>query len=149
MADDTVELTKVDLEETGSLADLFLVASQELAKSDARLYRSVDRHLRRTRELLDREEDLQGTGSQPPQNRRQHDRAISARLLQGEPSYERQPRACLEQLCREHGIRGYSRMNKSQLITALKAQGVAAPAIPLQAFSKRELLDLIEELRHG
>ena len=149
MADDTVELTRVDLEETGSLADLFLAASQELATSDARLYRSVDHHLRRTRELLDQQEAPQGHEGQAPPHGQQHSRAITARRLQGEPSYERQPRSCLEQLCREHGIRGFSRMNKSQLITALKAQGIAAPAVPLQAFSKRELLILIEELMNG
>ena len=53
-------------EEGLSLADLFLKASQSLAHSDARLYRSVDRHLSQTREILRQAEAA--TGGVPLEN---------------------------------------------------------------------------------
>ncbi len=143
MDDDAANLSRPVVGSAGSIADLFLAASQELAKSDARIYRSVDRHLRRTRELLAQEEASE-CGQQDPLSPREL--ATSPRLLQGAPSYERQPRKLLERLCREHEIRGYSRMSKALMITQLKAKGVDAPPVPLQAFTKAELLALIEDL---
>ncbi|MCP9793443.1 hypothetical protein KBZ20_16830 [Vulcanococcus limneticus Candia 3F8] len=37
-------------------------------------------------------------------------------------------------------------MSKALMITQLKAKGVDAPPVPLQAFTKAELLALIEDL---
>lgn len=65
MDDDAANLSRPVVGSAGSIADLFLAASQELAKSDARIYRSVDRHLRRTRELLAQEEASE-CGQQDP-----------------------------------------------------------------------------------
>ena len=118
----------------------------ELAKSDSRLYRSVDRHLRRTREILDKEDNGSGQVDQDAKRLLNDSHELPSRLLKCEPSFERQPRVCLQDLCKKYGIRGYSRMKKSDLIAALKAKGVAAPAVPMQAFSKAELLALIEYL---
>ena len=39
-----------------SLADLFLQTSRELAQSDAKMFRSIDRHLKQTKEILRRAE---------------------------------------------------------------------------------------------
>jgi hypothetical protein len=125
------------LGETLSIADLFLEASRELARSDSRIYRSVDRHLARTKEILNRAEaDLElPLLPEAPAND----------LLLGEPSYERQTRKSLENLCRLNGIRGYSRMTKAGMISRLKAEGVPEPPPPLDAFTKIELVTLLEE----
>jgi len=124
------------LRDTTSIADLFLDASRELARSDARIYRSVDRHLARTREILNRAEaDLEiPLLAGLPQD-----------ILLVKPSYERQTRKSLESLCRTNGIRGYSRMTKAVMISRLKEGGVAAPSVPLNAFTKVELITLLEE----
>jgi hypothetical protein len=143
MAEDSLDLQLSASEATGSIADLFLAASQELAKSDARLYRSVDRHLRRTREILEREE---GSGQENIASRIAGGLNSSPALLQGAPSYERQPRRSLELLCKKHEIRGFSRMSKVEMINHLKSKGVVAPPTPLAAFTKTELLALIQDL---
>lgn len=124
------------LGETVSIADLFLEASRELARSDSRIYRSVDRHLARTREILNRAEaDLElPLLQEAPED-----------LFLGEPSYERQTRKSLENLCRLNGIRGYTRMTKDAMISRLKAEGVPEPPTPLHAFTKIELIALLEE----
>ena len=130
--------TEDDLEQA-SLADLFLQASRSLALSDARLYRSVDRHLSRTREILRRAEasndgvPLETTVGSP-------------RPLLGAPNYERQTRRSLQALCREHGVRGYSRMSKATMIQRLQEAGVAAPPVPMEALSKAELLSLLRNV---
>jgi hypothetical protein len=124
------------LRETTSIADLFLEANRELARSDARIYRSVDRHLARTREILNRAEadlDMPLLAGLPQD------------MLLAKPSYERQTRKSLENLCRINGIRGYSRMTKQVMITRLKEGGVPAPSVPLDALTKIELIALLEE----
>lgn len=127
------------LEDQVSLAELFLQASRSLAHSDARLYRSVDRHLSRTREILRQAEAAMG--EVPLENA-----ASSPPLLFGAPSFERQTRKSLEMLCREHGVRGYSRMSKAMMIQRLQQAGVAAPPVPMEALSKGELLTLLRDL---
>jgi hypothetical protein len=126
-------------EEQGSLADLFLQASRELAHSDARLYRSVDRHLRRTREIL-RQAAAETDGVSP------HPPSPPIALLLGAPSFERQTRQSLEMLCKQHGIRGYSRMSKPTMILRLQDAGVEEPPVPLEALSKGELLTFLRDV---
>ncbi len=129
-------------ESSGSLAGMFLAANQELARSDARIYRSIGEHLQRTRAILDQEARDDGQ-----QTDHKNEDSISPRpLLQGQPSFERQLRADLICLCKRNGIRGYSRMNKKEIIARLDSKGVVAPPTPLHAFSKAELLSLIENL---
>lgn len=122
--------------ETASIADLFLEASRELALSDARIYRSVDRHLARSRAILSRAEADLEMPLLPE---------IAEDMLLSEPSYERQTRKSLENLCRTNGIRGYSRMTKEVMISRLKAHGVPTPSIPFTALTKTELIALLEE----
>ncbi len=136
MVDALVNQSEDRLRETTSIADLFLEASRELARSDARIYRSVDRHLARTREILNRAEadlDMPLLAGLPQD------------MLLAKPSYERQTRKSLENLCRINGIRGYSRMTKQVMITRLKEGGVPAPSVPLDALKKIELIALLEE----
>lgn len=123
--------------ESPSIADLFLAASQELAASDARLYRSLDRHLKRTRELLDREND-QSVGL-----------TLSSKdncVISVMPSYDRQTRRSLQDLCRQHGIKGYSKMTKKAMIDCLIEKGINAPQVPLEALSKAELIDALRRI---
>ena len=121
--------------ESPSIANLFLAANSELARSDARLYRSVDQHLKRTREILNQDE-LHST------KRPILDDPL--RNLTGPPSFERQTRQSLQNLCKHHGIRSFSRMTKEGMVEALKSKGVSVPPIPLQALTKSELIAAIE-----
>jgi hypothetical protein len=125
-------------EATSSIADLFLDASRELAQSDARIYRSVGRHLARTKAILERE----GRALDQERFLDDPDNPIAC-----PPSFERQTRNSLESLCRLHGIRGYSRMSKGLMIEALKAIGVPPPSVPFEALSKRELIALLQQTR--
>jgi type I site-specific restriction endonuclease len=126
--------------ESGSIADLFLAASRELASSDARLYRSLDKHLKRTRELLSSEAEQLDTTQILKDSHRD---------LIGSSSYERQTRSSLQDLCKVHGITGYSRMTKKAMIESLISKGIDKPQIPLEALSKAELIAALRDvLRH-
>ena len=120
-----------------SIADLFLAASRELASSEARLYRSLGRPLSLTKELLAQEESLTDCAL--------HKQNLP-RELKGENSFERQTRHSLQELCRLHGITGYSRMPKKVMIECLVAKGVQAPQIPLEALTKAELIDALRNM---
>ena len=123
-----------------SIADLFLQANRELAKSDARIYRAVDRHLVATRELL-KQEELRQDG-----NLALNEPFIGYALAYG---YERQTRRSLEDLCRQHSIRGFSRMSKEQMITHLQEKGIPEPPIPLDAYTKSELISFLHDILEG
>ena len=139
MAADWVLPTDEHGEQQVSLADLFLQASRSLAHSDARLYRSVDRHLARTRELLQQADAINdGLPLETP--------GPAPQVLLGAPSYARQTRKSLQALCRTHGVRGFSRMSKATMIQHLQAAGVAAPPVPMEVLSKAELLSLLRDL---
>ena len=127
-------------EEPLSIADLFLQANRELAKSDARIYRAVDRHLVATRELL-KQEELRQDG-----NLALNEPFIGYALAYG---YERQTRRSLEDLCRQHSIRGFSRMSKEQMITHLQEKGIPEPPIPLDAYTKSELISFLHDILEG
>lgn len=137
VADPVPDRTAASPGDSESIADLFLAASRELASSDARLYRSLDKHLRRTRELLAREDGLEHSLQR---------QTNSQRVLRGEHSYERQTRRSLQELCRRHGITGYSRMTKKLMIEHLIAKGIDAPLIPLEALSKAELIETLRDM---
>lgn len=139
MPADSVMPADEGLEQQVSLADLFLQASRSLAHSDARLYRSVDRHLSRTRDILRQAEAA--TGDIP-----QEFAAPSPQILLGAPSYDRQTRKSLEALCRQFGVRGYSRMSKALMIQRLQQEGVPAQPVPMEALSKAELLSMLRDL---
>ena len=123
--------------ESVSIADLFLAASRELASSDARLYRSLDKHFKRTRELLSSESEQLDTAQTLKD---------SSRDLVGASSYERQTRNSLQDLCKVHGITGYSRMTKKAMIECLISKGVDTPQIPFEALSKAELIAALRDV---
>jgi hypothetical protein len=124
-------------EEPVSIADLFMQANRELAKSDARIYRAADKYIKATRELLRQEQLRQDV-------RPVLDNAITTVAL--EYGYERQTRKSLEELCKKHSIRGFSRMSKEQMIICLQEKEIPEPPIPLEAYSKMELVAFLRDV---
>ena len=122
-------------DQEGSLADLFFAANRELAQSDARLYRSADRHLKKVREILDSADDTSAAEPIPllPQ----------PKSIGIEPSFQRQTRQSLQDLCRNHGVVGFHRMTKQEMIAQLTSKGVPTPPVPLEALKKKELIQLL------
>jgi hypothetical protein len=134
------ESTGTSGDEKLSLADLFTAASRELAQSDARIFRSVDSHLKKTREILrDLDAEIFEAGNCKALPNR------SSALHSMPPSFERQTRKSLETLCRSYGIVGYSRMGKDEMIRRLRMKGIATPPVPLEALSKAELISLLRK----
>lgn len=119
-----------------SIADIFLAANRELAQSDARLYRSVDRHLRKAREILD---SVDAPNGADPDLLLPQPTSIGV-----EPSFQRQTRRSLQDLCRNYGVVGFHRMTKQEMISHLISKGVPTPSVPLDALTKRELIQLLK-----
>jgi len=122
---------------TPSIADLFSGACRQLAQSDARVYRSVAQHIARTEEILCQAEaaiDL-------PQ--------LAGDLIQSPvivaPTYNKQTRRSLENHCRLHGITGYSRLSKPQIVELLQANEIPPPPVPMEALTKAELIELLRQ----
>ena len=118
----------------GLIADALRANLHTLAQSDARHLRELDQELRRARPLPD---------SHPPE-------PFSARqdvkALLGQGSFQHQTVAVLKQLCRDHSIRGFSRLKKQGLCELLEKNGVVAPPRPLENFTKKELIVLVRTL---
>jgi hypothetical protein len=120
-----------------SIADLLEATSRELAGTDARVYRRVGTHLQRTAQAI---EDL---------NSPARDVGGSALALLGRGSFQQQSVATLKGLCKQHGIKGYSKLKKPALAAVLEQHGVEPPPRPLERFSKQELISLIRQLIPG
>ena len=117
-----------------SIADLLEATSRELAGTDARVYRRVGEHVQRTEQAI---EALQGPTSQAPS---------TAMALLGRGSFQQQTVATLKRLCKQHGIKGYSKLKKPGLAALLELHGVEPPPRPLESFSKKELIGLVRQL---
>jgi hypothetical protein len=117
-----------------SLADLLEQTNRELAGTDARVYRRVADHLQRTGSALEALKDSQPVGTQAPQ------------ALLGKGSFQKLTVASLKRLCREHGIKGTSKLQKAALAKVLADHGVTPPPPPLESFSKKELIALVRQL---
>ena len=50
----------------------------------------------------------------------------------------------LRRLCKENGIKGFSKLKKAELCKTLEAQGIQAPPPPLESFSKKELVAMLK-----
>ena len=117
-----------------SIADLLEQTNKALAGTDARVYRRLADHLQRTGSALQSLED-----SQPG--------AVPARAtLLGQGSFLKQSVASLRRLCREHAIKGTSKLQKAALAKVLEAHGVTPPPPPLESFTKKELIALVRQL---
>jgi hypothetical protein len=117
-----------------SIADLLEQTNRELAGTDARVYRRVADHLQRSAASLQALRDPEPGGPQPPQ------------ALLGKGSFLKQSVASLRRLCREHGIKGTSKLQKAALAKVLEDHGVTPPPPPLESFTKKELIALVRQL---
>ena len=117
-----------------SIADLLEQSHRELASTDARIYRRVATHLERTGTALSTLQD----GEPEPLR--------EGKILLGRGSFLQQPVASLKRLCKQNGIKGYSKLQKAGLAQALERHGVAPPPPPLESFTKKELIALVKQL---
>ncbi len=117
-----------------SIADLLEQSHRELAGTDARVYRRVGQHLQRSGEALSHLQD-------PPE-------AASSRgkALLGKGSFLKLSVAALKQLCKAHGIKGYTKLKKPELARVLEQSQVEPPPPPLESLSKKELIGLVRQL---
>ena len=120
-----------------SIADLLEATSRELAGTDARVYRRVGTHLQRTAQAI---EELNAPASASGSN---------ALALLGRGSFEQQSVATLKGLCKQHGIKGFSKYKKPELARLLEQHGVEPPPRPLESFTKKELIGLLRQLLAG
>jgi hypothetical protein len=119
---------------TPSIADLLEATSRELAGTDARVYRRVGEHVQRTEQAI---ETLQSPTPEAPS---------TAMALLGRGSFQQQTVATLKGLCKQHQIKGYSKLKKTGLAALLEQHGVEPPPRPLESFSKKELIGLVRQL---
>jgi hypothetical protein len=117
-----------------SIADLLEETNRQLAGTDARVYRRVADHLQRSGSALEALQDAQPGGTQVP------------KALLGKGSFLKQSVASLKRLCREHGIKGTSKLQKAALAKVLEVHGVTPPPPPLESFTKKELIALVKQL---
>lgn len=117
-----------------SIADLLEATSRELAGTDARIYRRVDTHLKRTAKAI---EALQCPASAS---------GGSTLALLGRGSFQQQSVTTLKGLCKQHGIKGFSKYKKADLARVLEQYGVVPPPRPLESFTKKELIALVRQL---
>jgi hypothetical protein len=117
-----------------SIADLLEQTNRQLAGTDARVYRRVADHLQRSASSLQALQDREAAGNQAP------------KALLGKGSFLKQSVASLKRLCREHGIKGTSKLQKAALAKVLEDHGVTPPPPPLESFTKKELIALVRTL---
>ena len=116
------------------IADLLEQSHRELAGTGARVYCRVADHLQRSSAALHDIQDPQATRTQDP------------KALLGKGSFLQQPAASLKRLCKAHGIKGYSKLQKAALAQLLERHGVTPPTPPLESFTKKELIALVRQL---
>ena len=120
-----------------SIADLLEQTNKALAGTDARVYRRVAAHLQRTSAAL---QTLEEPPSASP---------AAMRALMGAGSFQKQTVASLRRLCKEHGLKGTSKLGKTALAKLLEDRGVPAPPSPLESYSKKELIAMVRQLQEG
>ena len=117
-----------------SIADLLEQANRDLAGTDARVYRRLATHLQRSSAALQSLQDGQPGDAKPHP------------ALSGQASFQKLSVASLKRLCREHGIKGTSKLQKAGLVKLLEEHGVPPPPPPLDSFTKQELIALVRQL---
>ncbi len=115
----------------GQIADALRANLQKVAQSDARSLKAL-------------EEGLESIQSAEANSRRVLPESVKAFL--GSGTFEKQTNKTLQSLCKKNGVKGFSKLKKAGLITALKEKGVEPPARPINSLSKKELVDLVNLL---
>ena len=116
----------------GKIAEALRANLQAIAQSDARGLRELNQELRAATAPATATPQLTG-------------RERMAALL-GKGSFQQQTVATLKRLCRENGIKGYSKLRKAELAARLTAEGVSPPPRTLDSFTKKELIALVRQL---
>ena len=119
----------------GKIAEALRANLRSLAESDARSLRELDQELRNATAPATATPQLTG-------------RERMAALL-GHGSFQQQTVATLKRLCRENGIKGYSKLRKAELAKELERHGVEPPPRPLESLGKKELITLVKQLLEG
>ena len=117
----------------GKIAEALRANLRSVAESDARALRAIDFELKAATAGLE-------AASAPLSGR------VDRKALLGKGTFKQQTVATLKRLCKENGIRGYSKLKKADLCQALNDQGVQAPPPPLDRFSKKELVAMLKTL---
>ena len=117
----------------GELADALRAKLKAVAASDARALREIDQELKAaTAQVSSPVPALSGQ--------------IDPKALLGSGSFKQQTVTTLKTLCKQHGIKGYSKWKKPELCKALEEQGVQPPPPPLESFSKKALVAMLKQL---
>ena len=117
----------------GRLAEALRANLKSVAASDARALRELDQELRAaTSGVVPSEAHLTGQ--------------VDAKALLGKGSFKQQTVTTLRRICKENGIKGFSKLKKADLCQTLEAQGIQAPPPPLESFSKKELVAMLKTL---
>ena len=115
----------------GRLAEALRANLKSVAESDARALREMDQELKAaTSGVVPSEAQLSGQ--------------VDAKALLGKGSFQQQTVQTLRRLCKENGIKGFSKLKKAELCKTLEAQGIQAPPPPLESFSKKELVAMLK-----
>ena len=116
----------------GKIAEALRANLQAIAQSDARSLKELDQELSNATATAPTVPPLKG-----------RDRIAA---LLGKGSFQQQTVATLKRLCRDNGITGYSKLRKADLAATLEQHGVEPPPRPLESFTKRELIALVQTL---
>lgn len=118
----------------GRLADALRANLRAVAESDARALRELDQELKAVSALASTA-TARGIPGQ-----------LDIKGLLGTGNFRQQTVSTLKQLCKEHGIKGFSKMKKPELCRILEAKKVEPPPPPLESFSKKELVAMLKAL---
>jgi len=118
----------------GKIAEALRANLQAVAQSDARALRELDQELKAATAAIAAPAPAALSGR------------TDVKALLGQGSFEQQTVKTLKQLCRQHQIRGFSKLKKPELCKVLTEQGITPPPRPLERFSKKELIALVRQL---
>ncbi len=117
----------------GRLAEALRANLKSVAESDARALREIDQELKAaTSGVVPSEAQLSGQ--------------VDAKTLLGKGTFKQQTVTTLRRICKDNGIKGFSKLKKAELCKILEAQGIQAPTPPLESFSKKELVAMLKKV---
>lgn len=115
----------------GRIAEALRANLRTIAQSDARSLRALDQELQQASAAA---AGAALPGGQPVQ------------ALLGKGTFAQQTVTTLRSLCKQHGIKGFSKFNKAELARVLEQHGVEPPPRPVESFNKSELVSLVKQL---
>ena len=117
----------------GRLAEALRTNLKSVAESDARALREIDQELKAAMSgFVPSEAQLSGQ--------------VDAKTLLGKGTFKQQTVTTLRRICKDNGIKGFSKLKKAELCKILEDQGIQAPTPPLESFSKKELVAMLKKV---